>query len=335
MGKEKPRLGRGLSSLMGSYTEPAVAMPVAVGSSAIAPNTPITAAVQPTSDVVAAAATESPAALTIDSETVVGRYIPLDRIDGNPYQPRSQADEQALFELMMSVREHGVIQPIVVRPLNDRYQLIAGHRRLEACRRCELPTIPAIFRQASERDMLEVALIENIHREDLNCVDRANAYRRYQDVFGLSAEDIAERLGEDRTTVVNYLRLLSLPDEVLQLLSADRLTMGHARALAGLDNPSTQIKLAVQIVQQGLSVRQAETAVAQIKNPPAAKAAADKDKPANIVDLEQQMTRALSTRVAIQSGRKKGSGKITIEFYNLDDFDRIMDTICGPDRSRL
>lgn len=309
VGKEKPRLGRGLASLVSHVSAPAVpATPPAAGGPA---------------------ATEHPGV----GSGVTAAYLEIDLIDPNPYQPRTQADDQALEDLAGSIREHGIVQPIVVRLHEGRHQLIAGQRRLEAARRCGLEMIPAIVRQANDQDMLEVALVENIHREDLNCVDRAKSYRRYQDSFGLGPEQIAERLGQDRTTVVNYLRLLTLPDEVLGLLRADRLTMGHARALAGLENTSAQIKLAVRMVQQELSVRQAEALVTRTKSqqqpPPTA------GRPPNVVDLEQQMTRALSTKVHIRSGRKKDSGRIVIEFYNLDDFDRIMDCICGEQREEL
>jgi len=318
MGKEKPRLGRGLASLVGQLTEPGAS---ASDQAAEAPD--------------GGSPAGSRSMIAAVASGVAARYVSVDLIDPNPYQPRTQENEQALDELAASIREHGVVQPIVVKPDRSRYVLIAGQRRLEAARRCDLQVVPAIVREADDREMLELALVENIHREDLNCVDRAEAYRRYQTSFALSAEQISERLGQDRTTVTNYLRLLSLPEEVLALLRADRLSMGHARALAGLENASLQIKLAVRMVQQGLSVRQAESLASRSKAPHGPGAAKIASKPANIVDLEQQMTRALSTKVQVNPARKKGTGKIVIEFYSLDDFDRIMDRICGEDREEL
>lgn len=306
MSKDKPRLGRGLASLVTGLAEPSE------------PDTP-------------------PGAPGVAG--IVTRPVSLDlapnAVKPNPFQPRTQLDPQALDELVASIREHGIVQPIVVRFHGDGYQLIAGQRRLEAARRAELKTIPAIVREASDQEMLEISLVENIQREDLNCVDRAAAYRQYQETFGFSSDKLAERLGQDRTTIVNYLRLLTLPDEVLQFLQVDRLSMGHARALAGLDNPSMQIRLAVKIVQQGLSVRQAEAMAARSKEPGGPGAVKKTEKSPNTLDLEQQMTRALSTRVQITPSRKKGTGKVVIEYYSLDDFERILDQICGQDREEL
>jgi ParB family transcriptional regulator, chromosome partitioning protein len=316
MSKDKPRLGRGLASLLGAVAEPVeraapTARPDAVPAVPVLP-TPIGHA-------------QTPATLA--------RLIPVNRIAPNPYQPRLQTDPQALAELVESIRQHGVVQPIVVRPHGEQYELVAGQRRLEAVRKLEQPAIPALIRDASDQQMLEIALIENIHREDLNCVDRAAAYRNYQESFSLSADEIADRLGQDRTTVVNYLRLLSLPEQVLDLLRAARLSMGHARAVAGLDDPEEQTKLAFKIAQMGLSVRQAEGIVARVKSGRPVKTEPPKNP--NVLDLEQQMTRALSTKVQIIQSRKKGSGKVVIEFYTLDDFDRVLERICGSEREDL
>jgi ParB family chromosome partitioning protein len=242
-------------------------------------------------------------------------------------------DPESLKELTDSIRQHGIVQPIVVRTKGEDYELVAGQRRLEAVRQLKLSTIPAIIRDATDQQMLEIALIENIHREDLNCVDRAQAYKNFQDTFSLSAEDVAERLGQDRTTVTNYLRLLALPDQVIDLLRSDRLTMGHARAIAGLEKPDEQVKLSFKTVQLELSVRQVETLVSKIKT--LGHSAKAHEKSPNVLDLEQQMTRALGTKVQIVTGRKKGSGKIVVEFYSLDDFDRILDRVCGEMREEL
>ena len=261
------------------------------------------------------------------------RLIPINRVDGNPYQPRTQIDEKELEKLTESIKLHGVIQPIVVRPKGERYQLVAGQRRLEAAKALNINAIPAVIRDVTDQELLEIALIENIHREDLNCIDRALAYKKYQETFQLTTEQAAERLGQDRTTVTNYVRLLSLPEQIIELLRANRLSMGHARAIAGLEKEEEQIKLAFRVVQQGLSVRQTEQLVSHIKSPKSSKKAIEKSP--NILDLEQQMTRALSTKVQIIPSRKKGTGKVIIEYYSLDDFDRILEHICGAEREEL
>ncbi len=306
--KNKPRLGRGLASLLGGAIQQG---------ENISPTKGI--------EVENGAETFSP--------LPASRLIPINRVKPNPYQPRVQYDEEALAELVESIRQKGIIQPIVVRAKGEDYELAAGQRRLEAAKRAGLGAIPATIKELSDRELLEIALIENIHREDLNCVDRALAYKRYQETFNLSPEQIAERLGEDRTTVTNYLRLLSLPEAVIDLLRANRLSMGHARAIAGLEDPEEQTKLAFRIAQLGLSVREAERIVANKKA--GKKPTKTKEKSPNILDIEQQMTRALSTKVQIFPARKKTRGKIVIEYYSLDDFDRIFERICGEQREEL
>jgi ParB family chromosome partitioning protein len=317
--KPKPRLGRGLASLLGAVTETSAQAEVSEPA-------------MPTETVDIAA--HSPKGATPEGQAGLTRMVPVDRIRPNPYQPRLKIDPEALAELIESIRHHGIVQPIVVRPHGLEFELVAGQRRLEAARQLELSVVPAIVREATDQQVLEIALIENIHREDLNCVDRAAAYKTYQDTFSISSEEIAERLGQDRTTVTNYLRLLTLPDEVLELMRADQLSMGHARAIAGLNNSQEQIKLAEKVVQAGLSVRQTEAIVTRLKADPLAKPKIIAKTP-NIIDLEQQLTRSISTKVQILPSRKKGSGKVVIEYYSLDDFDRILDRICGSDRESL
>jgi ParB family chromosome partitioning protein len=320
--KPKPRLGRGLASLLGGVT-------TETGTGGEDSGAPMSTETVDISAHQAAGPQEQGAATA-----GLTRMIGVDRIAPNPYQPRLKVDPQSLAELIESIRQHGVLQPIVVRSHGMDFELVAGQRRLEAARQLGLGTIPAIVRQATDQQVLEIALIENIQREDLNCVDRALAYKNYQDTFNISPEEIAERLGQDRTTVTNYLRLLTLPDEVLELLRADQLSMGHARAIVGLSGPQDQISLAKKTVDSGLSVRQVEAIVAKFK---AGAAAVHKttSKTPNILDLEQQMTRSISTKVQILPARKKGKGKVVIEYYSLDDFDRILDRICGSDRENL
>jgi ParB family transcriptional regulator, chromosome partitioning protein len=312
---EKPRLGRGLSSLLGAVAE-------SVGP-AVSEATPPVPEPLP-----------EPVEISHPHGTTLTRLIPINRIDPNPYQPRVQLDPQALSELVESIRQQGIVQPIVVRPKGDRYELVVGQRRLAAAGKLDMQAIPAVIRQASDQQVLEIALVENIQREDLNCVDRAQAYKNYQDTFHFSPDQIAERLGQDRTTVTNYLRLLILSGQVLDLLRTGRLSMGHARAIVGLDNPEEQTKMAIKTAQMGLSVRQTEGMVARLKSgkPSSVKTL---QKSPNILDLEQQMTRSLSTKIQIIPARKKGSGKVVIDYYSLDDFDRILERICGTEREDL
>jgi ParB family chromosome partitioning protein len=259
--------------------------------------------------------------------------VPVDAITPNPHQPRRTFPPEALAELTASIRQQGVLQPIlVVRSSGGDgqapYVLIAGERRLRAARDAGLATIPCLVRQATEQQMLEWSLIENIQRSDLNAVERAQAYRHYMDRFGLTQAEVAERTGESRAGVANYLRVLDLCDEVQTMLVSGQIAFGHARALAGLAGQAElQLKLAKRIVGEGLSVRQAEQLVAAAHDSPDAPAGkARKETPAKppyIADVESRLTQAVGTRVAITPGRAKNSGRIVIDYYSLDDFDRI------------
>ena len=236
----------------------------------------------------------------------------------------------SLDALAESIRRTGVIQPITVRQVGAHFELIAGERRWRAAQKAGLTELPAIARTASDEQMLEIALVENIFREDLNAIDRARAYRRYCDEFGLTADQVAERLGEDRTTVVNYLRLLELPEVVRDMVRNGRLSMGHARALAGLDNAQKIERIAQLAIANSLSVRAIEELVRKdkagsISTPPVDHAKAEK-RP-NVRDLEQQFVRALGTQVEILESRKKGTGRIIIHYFTLDDFDRVAERL--------
>jgi len=256
--------------------------------------------------------------------------IRCDAIRPNPFQPRAEISEASLDELTESIRRTGVIQPIIVRRQGAAHELVAGERRWRASRRAGLTEVPAIVRTASDEEMLEFALIENIFREDLNAIDRANAYRRYCDAFGLTADQVASRLGEDRTTVTNYLRLLELPASVQDMVRDGRLSMGHARALAGLDERTRIEKVANIASTNYFSVRAIEELVRKEKDkptaPPPAPAAAPQKRP-HVRDLEQQFVRALDTKVEIFESRKKGAGRIVIHYFTLDDFDRVAERL--------
>jgi ParB family chromosome partitioning protein len=252
------------------------------------------------------------------------REIDIDRILPNSHQPRKNFDEDALNELADSIREHGVVQPVVVRPLDDGFfQLIAGERRWRASQRAGLYRIPAVVREAGEHAALEVALIENLQREDLNPIEEAQAYERLISDFGLTQEDVSRRVGKNRATVANMLRLLRLPPEVQQWLRENRLSTGHAKALLSLSDPNAILDCARKIIQGNCSVRQAEMLVSRyttnggVKEDSAAAETEDPNVKAAIHALEQ----ALGTKVTVhESG---GKGKLEIHFYSVEEMNRL------------
>ncbi|MBN1489132.1 MAG: ParB/RepB/Spo0J family partition protein [Phycisphaerae bacterium] len=261
------------------------------------------------------------------------RSVRCTSIRPNPFQPRADITPDALEELAKSIGKCGLVQPILVRPDGDGYQLIAGERRWRAAQLAGLTEVPAIVRAASDEEMLELALIENIFREDLNAIDRAKAYRRYCDEFGLNADQVAGRLGENRTTVTNYLRLLDLPRSVQEMVQDGRLSMGHARALAGIDDREKVTKLAQLVIANSFSVRAMEELVRKEKEgddePKAATIGrrVPEEKRPHIRDLEQQFVRALGTKVEVHESRRKGAGRLVIHYYTLDDFDRVAERL--------
>ncbi len=254
--------------------------------------------------------------------------IAVDQIRTNPHQPRKDIDPAALQALADSIKKNGVIQPIAVRKIGDQlYEIIAGERRWRAAQMAGMSEIPAFIRDASEEEMLELALIENILREDLNAIERAMAYRNYCNQFGLSADQVAEKLSEDRSTVVNYLRLLDLPSDVKDIVVSGQLSMGHARCLLALRSPADIVRTAKLVIDEGMSVRGLEKLVrekvqarASASTQPTIKEATKRPQ---IAALEQAFVRTLGTKVDIHESRRKGSGKIVIHYYSLDDFDRI------------
>jgi ParB family chromosome partitioning protein len=252
------------------------------------------------------------------------REIDIDRILPNSHQPRKNFDEDALNELADSIREHGVVQPVVVRPLDDGFfQLIAGERRWRASQRAGLYRIPAVIREAGEHAALEVALIENLQREDLNPIEEAQAYERLISDFGLTQEDVSRRVGKNRATIANMLRLLRLPPEVQQWLRENRLSTGHAKALLSLSDLNAILDSARKIIQGNYSVRQAEMLVSRyaanggVKEESAAAETEDPNVKAAIHALEQ----ALGTKVTVhESG---GKGKLEIHFYSVEEMNRL------------
>jgi ParB family chromosome partitioning protein len=252
------------------------------------------------------------------------REIPIGDIDANPFQTRLNIDEKGISELAESIKAQGILQPIVLRYISGgRMQLVAGQRRLLASERAGRTTVPAIVRQLSDEQAIELTIIENLQREDLNPLDQALAFDRLSSKCGLTQEQIAVRTGKERATVANYMRLLKLPSEVQGSIRGGTLSMGHARALMALGHPGDQMLAARKIEERSLSVRQAEILVAEWDRPKTRKAV--KEAPAkdpNVRHAEDKLLEATGCRVTIDD--KGGRGKITLEYLNLDDFERVM-----------
>jgi ParB family chromosome partitioning protein len=248
--------------------------------------------------------------------------IELEKIVPNEFQPRKHFDDEKLKELAASIKEQGVIQPIIVHKMSGGYQLIAGERRWRAARLAGLKTIPALVKEATKRELLEMALIENIQREDLNPLEAAEAYKRLQDEFKLTQDDLAQRVGKERSTVTNFLRILSLPKEVKHEIATGSLSMGHAKALLSLERVRDQLRAAALIVKKGLSVREAESIATRLKNPPKEKRVRQSHE---LKAVAEKLTKSLGTKVSI-SARSKG-GRIVIEYYSTDELDRLLEKI--------
>lgn len=310
--KEKPRhLGRGLQSLLGpiimSHTEAEHLLSNHVAAANFPPDKEL-------------------------SESL--RAISIDAISPNPYQARTVWDEQELAELAASIRANGVIQPIIVRPAGGGYQLIAGERRFRAAKMALLTTIPALVRQASDEQVHEWALVENIHRVDLNPIERAKAYQDYVSTFSLTQAEAAERLGEGRSVIANYLRLLDLPQEIKDMLGDGQLTMGHARAILALPTDELRRKLANRAMAGRLSVREVERLVRRYLAGTGQVRTTARSKPPHILDLEKKLASQLGTKVSIETRKNGQRGRIIIDFYSLDEFDGMMERIglaCGED----
>jgi len=362
--KRPSRLGRGLSSLMAqsvpatppdeSPAEPA-APETSVDDAATHPAAPETAlpsqqnTTPPGHDRVDRP-DEAEAPADEDAETVEGagttlHYIPLEQLHPNPHQPRKAFDESALKRLAESIKSDGLMQPIVVRPAGaddgqkqgnqPAYEIVAGERRWRAARLANLTHVPAILRELDDRALAEWALIENLQREDLNPIERGEAFQRLAERFGLGHEEIAGRVGLDRSTITNLLRLLGLSDNVKEHVRHNRLSMGQARAIAGVGDPAQQQRIADRAVKQGLSVRQVEQLARDaavdpnagsndVHTPSTDEPSSKQIRSAYLADLERTISEQLQTKVKVQRGRKKGTGSLTIEFYSLDQFDALL-----------
>jgi ParB family chromosome partitioning protein len=270
--------------------------------------------------------------VTVNEELV---EIDLDLVEPNSLQPRTNFDEERLEELAQSIRSNGIIQPLLVRRgENGKYQLIAGERRWRAAQRAGLLKVPCVVREIPDDKILELALIENIQRQELNAIEEAHAYKRLIETLGLTQEVVAQRVGRDRTFITNYLRLLRLPEDIQLLVETEKISTGHARALLGVDDPIIQRKLSNKIIEQGLSVRETERAVKKIINgedgvkTSAARVVED----ANLKAAEMKLRRKLSSKIQITITQNQ-SGKIEIEFYDMNDLNRIYEIIMGGKES--
>jgi len=253
--------------------------------------------------------------------------LSIDSISPNPFQARTVWNEQELTELTESIRANGIIQPIIVRPIGTGFQLIAGERRLRAAELASLTSIPALVRRATDEQLHEWALVENIHRVDLNPIERAKAYQEYISTFSLTQAEAAERLGEDRSVLANYIRLLDLPLEIKQMLAENKLSMGHARAILALPTDELRRKLANRAMAGRLSVREVERLVRKYLAGTGNVKAAIRSKPPHILDMENKLSGQLGTKVSIETRKNGQRGKVIIEFYSLDEFDGIMEKI--------
>ncbi|MBI3913907.1 MAG: ParB/RepB/Spo0J family partition protein, partial [Chloroflexi bacterium] len=270
----------------------------------------------------------------VSAATLPGvREIDLAHIIPNPRQPRHKIQASELRELAASIKEHGIIQPLVVTPTQDssdrapRYQLIAGERRFRASKLAGLERVPVIVRGASPQEMLELALVENIQREDLNALEEANAYRQMMDDFTLTQEQVAAKVGKDRVTVANSLRLLKLPAEFQAAIAQRDISAGHARALLMLPDPHQQRELLKKIIEKGLSVRQAEELARRMNEKKKKKPKEEREMPAATRKLEEDFRKALGTKVQVSRSRK--GGKVVIHFFSEEELESVYEKIVG------
>ncbi|MBP7416393.1 MAG: ParB/RepB/Spo0J family partition protein [Pyrinomonadaceae bacterium] len=264
---------------------------------------------------------EKPAA----QQDAIGPEIDIDLIEPNPDQPRTRFTEANLEELAQSIRTNGVVQPIVLRQVGGRYQIVAGERRWRASQRAGLRRIPAVVKEVSDDKLLELALVENIQRQELNPIEEAKAYRKLIDTLGLTQEVVAERVGKDRTIITTSMRLLRLPGEIQRVIEEGGLSAGHGRALMMTDDPKIQRRLANEAIDNGWSVRETERAVKKaVKSPQISEnKGVIRTVDANVKAAETKLMRSLNTNVKIIAGNKGAGGKIEIEYYGTDDLDRI------------
>jgi ParB family transcriptional regulator, chromosome partitioning protein len=315
----KKALGRGLDALISGGVVRNVAVEPPHVEVAIAP--PATNVVQPLGS-------RSPN-MVGDTGSNAVRHLSIDAIERSRFQPRTEFDPEQLRELASSIKQRGVIQPLLVRPIvttdgTQHFELIAGERRWRAAREAGLTTIPAIVREANDQEVLEIALIENLQREDLNAVEEARAYEQLSTQFKLTQEQIAEKVGRSRAAVANSMRLLGLPGEVQSWIADNRLSVGHAKAILGLANPAEQRLVAERVLKRNLTVRETEQLVEQLKGEAKVRARTigGVAKTTHVLAVEERLQQKLGTHVSVHHGKKKG--RIEIEYYGNDDLARLL-----------
>ena len=355
MSRER-RLGRGLEALLGRAGVEPAGLPATDGTGALA--AAATSAAKPGGLGTGAARLilHAPEAVEQAAADLPTDELAVAVVDPNPWQPRSQLGEADLAELAESLREHGLVQPIVVRARGDRYQLIAGQRRLAAARKLGWERVPARVLDVDDRQMAEIAIVENLQRRDLDPLEKASSFKQYLGTWGCTQDELAKRLSVDRSTVANLIRLLDLPEAIQQLLRAGTISMGHARALLPVGDEEEQRRLAARVAAEGLSVRAIEAEVQEIlrrdesddagvaaaavdtpavAGPAAGGAVAERRKPgrpatrrsSQVAAVEQQLRRALGVKVVVHANGK-GAGRIVIPFGDLDEFQRLLEHIC-------
>jgi ParB family chromosome partitioning protein len=289
--KRRPALGRGMAALLSNAAPPPSTAPVA------APLPPGRAVLQ----------------------------LPVEAVERNPEQPRKRFDEAKLAELAASIREHGVVEPILVRKEGSKYRIVAGERRWRAAQRAGLREVPAIVREATDKEAFEIALVENLQRADLNAIEEAEAFDVLAKEYGLTQEQIATRVGKERSSVANALRLLKLPEEVRESVQAGQLDMGHARALLGLEDAEVIRKTAQRAIREGLSVRALEGLIRSLTKKPGKKDGPPEES-ASVRDLTNRLNRRLGARCRVVQ-RSPSAGKLEIEYTSLDELDGILERI--------
>lgn len=271
-----------------------------------------------------------PTGTLTDSQEPI-QELPVDRLVPSPFQPRRSVNEEALQELIDSVKTHGILQPLVARRAGSEFQLIVGERRLQAARRAGLEKVPVVLREATDREMLELALVENLQREDINAMEAAEGYRRLVDEFGLTQEELGDRVGKSRSAVANTLRLLKLPEAVQDSLRRGEVDEGHGKALAGLEQERLVLRLWRRVVRRGLSVRETEAAAAKLagRSVPRGTRPAGPALDPNLSGLQDQLTEKLGARTRLKPRERANGGIIQIEYADDDDLDRIFTAILG------
>ncbi|MCM1266703.1 MAG: ParB/RepB/Spo0J family partition protein [Bacteroidales bacterium] len=279
---------------------------------------------------VAVTQTEAKAADEKREDGAQGTYVKITKVEPNREQPRKNFDEDALQELADSIKQYGIVEPLIVQDRKTHYEIIAGERRWRAAKLAGLKEVPVIVRNYTEQEIVEISLIENIQREDLNPIEEAQAYKRLLTEFNLKQDEVAERVSKSRTAVTNSMRLLKLCDEVQQMIIDDMITTGHARALISIEDAEQQYTIAQRVFDEKLSVRDVEKLVKDLNKPAKEKKEPVTDKALEAVyqDLEEKLKQSLGTKVAITS-KGAGAGKLEIEFYTHDDLEKLTDLLTG------